>query len=84
MSLNIVDLLFPSDLSVVTCHESMQVGTKLVFDHKGHLVQRSPQPRQQGTTVSLLQLFATLPVRHKEFQRNIKKVGQPRVIHRNQ
>uniref|UniRef100_A0A3P8UL81 Mismatch repair endonuclease PMS2 n=1 Tax=Cynoglossus semilaevis TaxID=244447 RepID=A0A3P8UL81_CYNSE len=62
-----------SDLSVVTCHESMQVGTKLVFDHKGHLVQRSPQPRQQGTTVSLLQLFATLPVRHKEFQRNIKK-----------
>lgn len=62
-----------SDLSVVTCHESSQVGTKLVFDHKGHLVQRSPHPRQQGTTVSLQQLFCTLPVRHKEFQRNIKK-----------
>uniref|UniRef100_A0A3P8RK93 Mismatch repair endonuclease PMS2 n=1 Tax=Amphiprion percula TaxID=161767 RepID=A0A3P8RK93_AMPPE len=60
-------------LSVVTCHESSQVGTKLVFDHKGHLVQRSPHPRQQGTTVSLQQLFSTLPVRHKEFQRNIKK-----------
>uniref|UniRef100_A0A7N6AUX8 Mismatch repair endonuclease PMS2 n=1 Tax=Anabas testudineus TaxID=64144 RepID=A0A7N6AUX8_ANATE len=60
-------------LSVVTCHESSQVGTKLVFDHKGHLVQRSPHPRQQGTTVSLQQLFYTLPVRHKEFQRNIKK-----------
>uniref|UniRef100_A0A673AM33 Mismatch repair endonuclease PMS2 n=1 Tax=Sphaeramia orbicularis TaxID=375764 RepID=A0A673AM33_9TELE len=27
----------------------------------------------QGTTVSLQQLFSTLPVRHKEFQRNIKK-----------
>ncbi|XP_070707660.1 mismatch repair endonuclease PMS2 [Pempheris klunzingeri] len=62
-----------SDLSVVTCHESSQVGTKLVFDHKGHLVQQSPHPRQQGCTVSLQQLFYTLPVRHKEFQRNIKK-----------
>uniref|UniRef100_A0A8D0AFV0 PMS1 homolog 2, mismatch repair system component n=1 Tax=Sander lucioperca TaxID=283035 RepID=A0A8D0AFV0_SANLU len=60
-------------LSVVTCHESSQVGTKLVFDHKGHIVQKSPHPRQQGTTVSLQQLFYTLPVRHKEFQRNIKK-----------
>ncbi|KAM3859863.1 mismatch repair endonuclease PMS2-like [Diretmus argenteus] len=62
-----------SDLSVVTCHESAQVGTKLVFDHNGVLVQRTPHPRQQGTTVSLQQLFYTLPVRHKEFQRNIKK-----------
>lgn len=68
------DLCLSSNLSVVTCHESNQVGTKLVFDHKGHLVQRSPQPRQQGSTVSLQQLFYTLPVRHKEFQRNIKKV----------
>ncbi|XP_066519874.1 mismatch repair endonuclease PMS2 isoform X2 [Hoplias malabaricus] len=62
-----------SDLSVVTCHESSNVGTRLVYDHDGHLVQRSPHPRQQGTTVSLQQLFSTLPVRHKEFQRNIKK-----------
>ncbi|MEQ2303413.1 hypothetical protein AMECASPLE_016713 [Ameca splendens] len=62
-----------SDLSVITCHESSQVGTKLVFDHQGHLVQRSPCPRQPGTTVTLQQLFYTLPVRHKEFQRNIKK-----------
>ncbi|XP_048408017.1 mismatch repair endonuclease PMS2 isoform X2 [Stegostoma tigrinum] len=32
-----------------------------------------PYPRQQGTTVNVQQLFCTLPVRHKEFQRNIKK-----------
>ncbi|CAL1599071.1 unnamed protein product [Knipowitschia caucasica] len=62
-----------SDLMVVTCHESTQVGTKLVFDQKGNLVQKLPQHRPQGTTVSLQQLFYTLPVRHKEFQRNIKK-----------
>lgn len=68
------DFHLSSNLSVVTCHESSQVGTKLVFDHNGHLAQRSPHPRQQGSTVSLQQLFYTLPVRHKEFQRNIKKV----------
>lgn len=65
-----------SDLTVVTCHESSHIGTRLVFDHNGRLVQRAPHPRQQGTTVSLQQLFSTLPVRHKEFQRNIKKVQQ--------
>ncbi|XP_056153006.1 mismatch repair endonuclease PMS2 [Lampris incognitus] len=62
-----------SNLSVLTCHESAQVGTKLAFDQDGRLVQRTPYPRQHGTTVSLQQLFYTLPVRHKEFQRNIKK-----------
>uniref|UniRef100_A0A4W4FAS4 Mismatch repair endonuclease PMS2 n=1 Tax=Electrophorus electricus TaxID=8005 RepID=A0A4W4FAS4_ELEEL len=62
-----------SDLSVVTCHESSHVGTRLVFDRSGRLTQRAPHPRQQGTTVTLQQLFSTLPVRHKEFQRNIKK-----------
>ncbi|KAL2078191.1 hypothetical protein ACEWY4_025876 [Coilia grayii] len=62
-----------SDLSVVTCHKTAQVGTRLVFDNGGRLTQRSPHPRQQGTTISLQQLFYTLPVRHREFQRNIKK-----------
>ncbi|XP_076154578.1 mismatch repair endonuclease PMS2 isoform X2 [Alosa pseudoharengus] len=62
-----------SDISVVTCHKTAQVGTRLVFDNNGRLAQQSPHPRQQGTTISLQQLFYTLPVRHKEFQRNIKK-----------
>ncbi|XP_048477375.1 mismatch repair endonuclease PMS2 [Rhincodon typus] len=62
-----------SDLSIVTCHKSAKVGTRLVFDHKGQISEKIPYPRQQGTTVSVQQLFCTLPVRHKEFQRNIKK-----------
>uniref|UniRef100_A0A672PE99 Mismatch repair endonuclease PMS2 n=1 Tax=Sinocyclocheilus grahami TaxID=75366 RepID=A0A672PE99_SINGR len=62
-----------SDLSVVTCHESAQIGARLVYDHDGHLTQHVPHPRQHGTTVTLQKLFSTLPVRHKEFQRNIKK-----------
>ncbi|XP_067286156.1 mismatch repair endonuclease PMS2 isoform X2 [Pseudorasbora parva] len=62
-----------SDLSVVTCHESAQIGARLVYDHNGQLTQRVPHPRQHGTTITLQKLFSTLPVRHKEFQRNIKK-----------
>ncbi|XP_071616530.1 mismatch repair endonuclease PMS2 [Heliangelus exortis] len=62
-----------SDVTIFTCHKSAKVGTRLVFDHNGKIIQKTPFPRQQGTTVSIQQLFYTLPVRHKEFQRNIKK-----------
>ncbi|XP_027539196.1 mismatch repair endonuclease PMS2 [Neopelma chrysocephalum] len=62
-----------SDVTIFTRHKSAKVGTRLVFDHNGKITQRTPFPRQQGTTVSVQQLFYTLPVRHKEFQRNIKK-----------
>ncbi|XP_016814143.3 mismatch repair endonuclease PMS2 isoform X4 [Pan troglodytes] len=44
-----------------------------MFDHNGKIIQKTPYPRPRGTTVSVQQLFSTLPVRHKEFQRNIKK-----------
>uniref|UniRef100_UPI00398F88B6 mismatch repair endonuclease PMS2 n=1 Tax=Pristiophorus japonicus TaxID=55135 RepID=UPI00398F88B6 len=62
-----------SDLCVVTCHKTAKVGTRMVFDHNGCISQKMPHPRQQGTTVNVQQLFCTLPVRHKEFLRNIKK-----------
>ncbi|KAG9476897.1 hypothetical protein GDO78_002347 [Eleutherodactylus coqui] len=62
-----------SDLSIFTCHKSAKVGTRLVFDQNGKIIQKSLLPRQQGTTVCIQQLFYTLPVRHKEFQRNTKK-----------
>uniref|UniRef100_A0A7M4ECB8 Mismatch repair endonuclease PMS2 n=1 Tax=Crocodylus porosus TaxID=8502 RepID=A0A7M4ECB8_CROPO len=62
-----------SDVTIFTCHKSAKVGTRLVFDHNGKITQKTPYPRQQGTTVSIQQLFYTLPVRHKELQRNIKK-----------
>ncbi|TRZ04489.1 hypothetical protein DNTS_027556 [Danionella cerebrum] len=62
-----------SDLSVVTCHEHAHIGARLVYDHDGRLTVNVPHPRQHGTTVTLQKLFSTLPVRHKEFQRNIKK-----------
>ena len=63
-----------SDVTISTCHTSVKVGTRLVFDHNGKILQKTPYPRPRGTTVSVQQLFYTLPVRHKEFQSNIKKV----------
>uniref|UniRef100_A0A8C5WT07 PMS1 homolog 2, mismatch repair system component n=1 Tax=Laticauda laticaudata TaxID=8630 RepID=A0A8C5WT07_LATLA len=62
-----------SNVSIVTCHKSSNIGTRLEFDHSGKITRRVPFSRPQGTTVSVQQLFHTLPVRHKEFQRNIKK-----------
>ena len=35
-----------SSLSVVTCHTSASVGTKLEIDHNGIIVQKTPQARQ--------------------------------------
>nr|XP_054970942.1 mismatch repair endonuclease PMS2 isoform X3 [Pan paniscus] len=63
-----------SDVTISTCHASAKVGTRLMFDHNGKIIQKTPYPRPRGTTVSVQQLFSTLPVRHKEFQRNIKKL----------
>ncbi|XP_066496461.1 mismatch repair endonuclease PMS2 [Tiliqua scincoides] len=62
-----------SDVSICTCHKFAKVGTRLVFDHGGKITLQTPYPRPPGTTVSVQHLFRTLPVRHKEFQRNIKK-----------
>uniref|UniRef100_A0A8C2LLW8 PMS1 homolog2, mismatch repair system component n=1 Tax=Cricetulus griseus TaxID=10029 RepID=A0A8C2LLW8_CRIGR len=63
-----------SDVTISTCHVSASIGTRLVLDHNGKITQKIPYPRPKGTTVSVQHLFYTLPVRHKEFQRNIKKV----------
>lgn len=62
-----------SDMVVITRHETAPHGTKLELDHRGAIVKRSPCARAVGTTVSLSNLFATLPVRKKEFQKNIKR-----------
>ena len=64
---------FDSKLSITTRHETKDVGCKLDFDNDGKLVKKTPCAREKGTTVSVSQLFYSLPVRHKEFQRNIKK-----------
>eukprot|EP00112_Aurelia_sp_Birch-Aquarium-sp1_P009719 Seg2114.2 transcript_id=Seg2114.2/GoldUCD/mRNA.D3Y31 product="Mismatch repair endonuclease PMS2" protein_id=Seg2114.2/GoldUCD/D3Y31 len=62
-----------SKLIITTRHHSKAFGCKLEFDYNGKLTSKAPCAREQGTTVAVSQLFHTLPVRHKEFKRNIKK-----------
>lgn len=62
-----------SKMCIVTKHESAVVGTKLELNDRGEIMKRTACPRQTGTTVSMSNLFETLPVRRREFQRNIKK-----------
>ncbi|XP_026814676.1 mismatch repair endonuclease PMS2 [Rhopalosiphum maidis] len=62
-----------SDVTVNTRHSSQECGIKLVFDHSGNIKLKVPIAKQIGTTVTLSNLFSSLPVRHKEFHRNLKK-----------
>ena len=57
----------------MTRHNSEAAGTKLEYDHSGKILTKTPCARELGSTVILHNLFATLPVRHKEFLRNLKK-----------
>ncbi|XP_060651859.1 mismatch repair endonuclease PMS2 [Drosophila nasuta] len=62
-----------SDMTIVTRHKSTDVALKIELDHEGKIKKRSPCARGVGTTVCLGNLFATLPVRRRDFSRNIKK-----------
>ncbi|CAH1398184.1 unnamed protein product [Nezara viridula] len=62
-----------SELSVVTRHESENCGTALTFDRNGHIIDQKQHARQIGTTVTLTNLFSALPVRQKEFHKNLKR-----------
>ncbi|EDW47980.1 mismatch repair endonuclease PMS2 isoform X1 [Drosophila sechellia] len=62
-----------SDMVIQTRHKSTDVGVKVELDHDGRIKKRSPCARGVGTTVLLANLFSTLPVRRRDFTRNIKK-----------
>ncbi|XP_052861081.1 mismatch repair endonuclease PMS2 [Anopheles cruzii] len=62
-----------SDMVITTRHSTAHHATKLTLNNDGRIQTRSPCARPVGTTVTLSNLFATLPVRKKEFQRNIKR-----------
>lgn len=60
-------------LTVETRTKNESVATHLTFDHSGLLVAEKKTARQVGTTVMVKKLFSNLPVRSKEFSRNIRK-----------
>lgn len=49
------------------------LATKMEYDHNGQIIKKTPCSRQVGTTVSLSNLFHSLPVRQKEFHKNVKR-----------
>ncbi|KAG9156968.1 hypothetical protein Leryth_009018 [Lithospermum erythrorhizon] len=60
-------------LTVETRTKNEPVATHLTFDHSGSLIAEKKIARQIGTTVTVKKLFSNLPVRSKEFRRNIRK-----------
>ncbi|CAG2060330.1 unnamed protein product, partial [Timema podura] len=62
-----------SNLTIITCHKGASCGTKLEFDRKGLITSCRSHARQVGTTVILQNLFSCLPVRQKEFHRNLRR-----------
>ena len=62
-----------SELSMITRHASNEHGFKLEFDRNGVLTKKEPCAREKGTTVHVKNIFKNLPVRAKEFQKNLKK-----------
>ncbi|KAM7255013.1 hypothetical protein ACFE04_020254 [Oxalis oulophora] len=61
------------NLTVETRTKNESVATHLSYDHSGLLVAEKKTARQVGTTVTVSKLFTNLPVRSKEFSRNIRK-----------
>lgn len=62
-----------ANLTVTTRHKSSEYATKIEYDQKGNIIKQTPCSRQVGTTVTLTNLFNTLPVRLKELQKNVKR-----------
>lgn len=58
---------------ITTKHTSAEYGTRLELDQNGKIQKQTICARQPGTTITLTNLFATLPVRKREFTKNIKK-----------
>ena len=61
------------DLTVETRTKGEPVAAHLSYDRSGLLAAEKKTARQVGTTVTVKNLFSNLPVRCKEFSRNIRK-----------
>ncbi|GLB42573.1 putative DNA mismatch repair protein MutL [Lyophyllum shimeji] len=62
-----------SESLVVTTATEPPMGVSLEMDTSGKVGKRTKVARQRGTTVMLMNLFSPLPVRRKEFERNVKR-----------
>ena len=63
-----------SDLHIVTVRaEDAPKGTRLDFETSGRLKSTQVVASQRGTTVAVENLFANLPVRRRELEKNVKR-----------
>ncbi|KAJ7520122.1 hypothetical protein O6H91_20G067500 [Diphasiastrum complanatum] len=62
-----------ANVSIITRTKEDQVASRLEYDHSGLIVSKESVARAVGTTVIIGKLFSRLPVRCKEFTRNIKR-----------
>ena len=62
-----------SNVTISTRHKSASTGTLMTYDHHGNILTSTTQARPVGTTVTLANLFSTMPVRQKEFHRSLKR-----------
>jgi DNA mismatch repair protein PMS2 len=60
-------------MSVVTRAESSSVASLITFDKEGTIVSSQVTARSVGTTVTVNNIFYSMPVRRKEFEKNIKR-----------
>lgn len=61
------------NLTIITRHSSSIAATRIEYDKTGLIKTQIQCARSVGTTVILEKLFHTLPVRHKEFTKNLKR-----------
>jgi len=62
-----------ASVTISTRHTSAKIGTVMTYDHDGKEIERRLEARPCGTTVTLHNMFGPMPVRQREFLRNIKK-----------
>lgn len=61
-----------SDVEIRTRNEECEHGYLLKYDKLGNLVHEEPIARVQGSTVSCYNIFKNIPIRKKDFEKNIK------------
>jgi len=69
-------LAFLSNLEITTRTADENIGWVLKYDKEGKLDSSSRQAREVGTSVFLGDLFQSLPVRYREYKKNIKREYQ--------
>ncbi|KAG8042378.1 hypothetical protein G9C98_005012 [Cotesia typhae] len=62
-----------SDVTITTKHLENEHAYKLQFDRNGRLEKKEICARETGTTVCVKNIFKSLPVRIKEFEKNLKR-----------